>query len=53
MTDAQTALSEWVNVAVGWQIREKTTAQLQATERKVQADLRRARADISRVIAGR
>lgn len=46
-------LNEWINVAVSWQIREKTTAQLDAGEAKVERALARARADVSAVTAGR
>ncbi len=46
-------LSEWVNVAVAWQIREHTTAQLQAAEHKFEAALAKARRDIADVVAGR
>lgn len=53
MTAAATALSEWVNVAVGWQIREKSNAQLNGAAGKVDAALARARRDISQVVAGR
>ena len=53
MDSASAALSEWVTVAVGWQIREHTTAQLQAAERRVNAALAKARTDIAKVVAGR
>jgi hypothetical protein len=53
MTSAATALSEWVNAAVGWQIRENSTAQLRADARKVDAALAMARREIKRVVAGR
>lgn len=53
MNDASVALNEWVNVAVGWQIREHTTLQLQAAEQKVTAALAKARLNIAQVVAGR
>lgn len=53
MDTVSTDLNEWVNLAVGWQIREKTTAQLQAAEAKVERDMAKARADVSAVVAGR
>lgn len=53
MNDASVALNEWVNIAVGWQIREHTTLQLQAAEHKVTAALAKARLDVANVIASR
>ncbi|HZT16886.1 MAG TPA: hypothetical protein VFA19_13150 [Gaiellaceae bacterium] len=53
MNDASVALNEWVNLAVGWQIREHTTLQLQAAEHKVTDALAKARLDIAKVVAGR
>jgi len=53
MGTATSDLNEWVNLAVGWQIREKTTAQLQAAADKVTRDLARAQADVKAVVAGR
>jgi hypothetical protein len=53
MDSASAALNEWVNVAVGWQIREHTTLQLQAAEQKVTAALAKARLDVANVVAGR
>lgn len=53
MNDASVALNEWVNIAVGWQIREHTTLQLQAAEHKVTAALAKARLDVAKVLAGR
>lgn len=53
MNDASVALNEWVNFAVGWQIREHTTLQLQAAEHKVTAALAKARLDVANVIASR
>ena len=53
MNDASVALNEWVNLAVGWQIREHTTLQLQAAEHKVTTALAKARLDIAKVVAGR
>jgi hypothetical protein len=53
MNDASVALNEWVNLAVGWQIREHTTLQLQAAEHKVTAALAKARLDVAKVLAGR
>jgi hypothetical protein len=53
MDTVSTDLNEWVNLAVGWQIREKTTAQLRAAETKIERDLDKARTDVSAVVAGR
>jgi hypothetical protein len=53
MGTATSDLNEWVNLAVGWQIREKTTAQLQAAADKVTRDLAKAQADVTAVVAGR
>jgi hypothetical protein len=53
MNDVSVALNEWVNLAVGWQIREHTTLRLQAAEHKVTAALAKARLDIAKVVAGR
>lgn len=53
MNLAQQDLYEWVNLAVGWQIREHTTAQLRASEKRVERTLARARAKVAAVIAGR
>jgi hypothetical protein len=53
VNDASVALNEWVNVAVGWQIREHTTLQLQTAEHKVTAALSKARLDVAKVVAGR
>lgn len=53
MGTVSTDLNEWVNLAVGWQIREKTTAQLHAAEAKIERDLAKARADVTAVLAGR
>ena len=48
-----TDLDEWVKVAVGWQIRQNTTAALQAAERTVETALAKARRDVVAVIVGR
>lgn len=53
MSNLQGDLIEWINVAVGWQIREKTTAQLDAAEARVTRDLAKARADVTAVLAGK
>lgn len=53
MDTVSTDINEWVNLAVGWQIREKTTAQLQAAEAKIERDLAKARADVTAAVAGR
>jgi hypothetical protein len=53
MGTATSDLNEWVNLAVGWQIREKTTVQLQAAADKVARDLVKAQADVTAVVAGR
>jgi|SRR5579884_161548 len=53
MDTVSTDLNEWVNLAVGWQIREKTTAKLHAAEAKIERDLAKARTDVAAVIAGR
>ena len=53
MDAASSDLSEWVNLAAGWQIGEHTTAQLQAAEAKVNAALAKARGDVAKVVAGR
>lgn len=53
MDTVSTALNEWVNLAVGWQIHEKTTPQLQAAEAKIEHDVAKARSDVSAVVAGR
>ena len=49
MLQAQSDLSIWVNVAVDWQIRSKSTAQLRAAENKVLHDLQSARRDIAAI----
>ncbi|MHB8620396.1 MAG: hypothetical protein ACYDAG_12630 [Chloroflexota bacterium] len=51
MQDAQGALSDWVNIAVAWQVRDRTTAQLVTAEQKVRDALARARKDIDAVAA--
>jgi hypothetical protein len=53
MGTATSDLSEWVNLAVGWQIREKTTAQLQSAADKVARDLAKAQADVTAAVADR
>ena len=53
MITASADLNQWVNLAVGWQIREKTTAQLHVAEAKVEHDLAKARAEVAAVVAGR
>lgn len=53
MITATSDLSSWVQLAVGWQIREHSTSQLQAAERAVVSALARARRDVDRVIAGK
>jgi hypothetical protein len=52
MGTATSDLNEWVNLAVGWQIREKTTEQLRAAADKVTRDLAKAQADVTAVVAG-
>jgi len=47
MSDAQAALGQWVEVAVGFQIKEKTIGDLQAAEQRV----RRALAKAQRMVA--
>ena len=53
MGTVQSALSSWVNLAVGWQIRVKSTAELRAAQQKVEEGLGKARHDIDLIIAGR
>ena len=53
MSLATSALSEWVDIAIDWQIRDRSTADLQRAERKVTAALAKARGDIARINAGR
>jgi hypothetical protein len=52
MDTATVDLNEFVTLAVGWQIREHTTTQLQASERRVDAALAKARSDVAAVVAG-
>ena len=52
MGTATSDLDEWINLAVGWQISEHTTAQLNADEAKVTRDLAKAQADVAAVLAG-
>jgi len=51
MLAATSAFSQWVNIAVGWQIHEYTTGQLQAAAAKVTRAFDRARRDIDAVVA--
>ena len=51
MNLAQQDLYEWVDLAVGWQIREHTMAQLGASEKRVERALARARAEVTAVLA--
>ncbi len=53
MSLATSALWEWVDIAIDWQIRDRSTADLQRAERKVTAALAKARGDIARINAGR
>lgn len=53
MSDAQQSLYDWVHLAASWQIGEGTTAQLVASEKRVEHALARARADVAAVLAGR
>lgn len=51
MTSATGALAAWVPIAVGWQIRQYSTAQLHVAERRVREDLATARRDVAKVLA--
>ena len=53
MTQMTGDLIQWVNVAVDWQIRNASTAKLQAAAARVDADLAKAKRDIAAVLAGR
>jgi hypothetical protein len=52
MLDAQGDLSSWVNVAADWQIRSKSTAQLDAAEARVLSDLAKARREAAAIRRG-
>lgn len=43
----------WTEFAVGWQIKEHTTAQMQASTRRLERMLAKARRDVAAVVAGR
>jgi hypothetical protein len=49
--DLQAAISRWVEVAVSWQIRTKSDADLQGAASAVNAKLALIRADIAAVLA--
>ncbi len=53
MVLATSALDEWVQVAVSWQISEATTATLTAASAKVTAAFKVAQADIADTVAGK
>lgn len=50
MGTAQSDLVQWVNVAVGWQIRTNTTDELHAAEQQFQHDMTKAQADVTALI---
>lgn len=49
MADAWTGIYEWVNVAVGWQIRSETTSSLNAAAKVVTDAFTKAQADINSI----
>lgn len=51
ISQVQADLIQWIQTAVGWQITEKTSADLQSSVSTFQKDLSKARADIEAVIA--
>ncbi len=53
MSNVSFDLSNWVSVAVAWQIRSRSTAQLNAALRVFEADLAKASAAINLVVVGK
>lgn len=51
MGDVQMSISDWVGVAVEWQINEKTNADLSTAEGAVQAAFAKAQKDIDLIVA--
>jgi hypothetical protein len=51
MGTAQADISVWVNVAVSWQINQKTDADLAAATAKVSKDFDTVRADLAQILA--